>query len=282
MKRTGFALMAIPGALFLFIFHTIPALMGAFYSFTDYRGYGKWNFIGFDNYAKLFQDPMIRHSYVFTIGFALLAAILTNVISVLLAVMMTQNIKFRSFIRGVFFLPAVLATVVIGYVFDFIFSQVVTSVGKGIGNDFLSRSLLGTKYAWVGIVIVAVWQACAVTTVIYMTGIQSISTDIYEAAKVDGASTVQTFFKITLPLIVPFIAVNMILQLKNQLQVFDLIVALTNGGPGTSTQSISYLIYRNGFQGGQFAYQSANAVVYFLLITAISLFQLKVFSSKEK
>lgn len=283
MKRTGFALMAIPGALFLFIFHTIPALMGAFYSFTDYRGYGSWNFVGVDNYVRLFQDPLVRHSYIFTIGFALLTAIFTNVISVLLAVMMTQNIRFRSFIRGVFFLPAVLATVVIGYVFDFIFSQVVTSVGKGIGNSFLSKSLLGNaKWAWVAIVIVAVWQACAVTTVIYMTGIQSISTDIYEAAKVDGANTTQTFFKITMPLIVPFIAVNMILQLKNQLQVFDLIVALTNGGPGTSTQSISYLIYRNGFQGGQFAYQSANAVVYFLLITAISLFQLRVFSSKEK
>ena len=170
MKRTGFALMAIPGALFLFIFHTIPALMGAFYSFTDYRGYGSWNFVGVDNYVRLFQDPLVRHSYIFTIGFALLTAILTNVISVLLAVMMTQNIRFRSFIRGVFFLPAVLATVVIGYVFDFIFSQVVTSVGKGIGNSFLSKSLLGNaKWAWVAIVIVAVWQACAVTTVIYMT-----------------------------------------------------------------------------------------------------------------
>ncbi|WP_277177094.1 sugar ABC transporter permease [Bifidobacterium sp. ESL0690] len=275
--------MVVPGVIFLFVFMTVPALMGMFYSLTDYRGYGGWNFIGFKNYAQLFTDPSVIHSYIFTIGFALLASILTNVISLLLAVCLTQNIRFRSFLRGVFFLPAVLATIVIGYVFNFIFSQVVTSVGKGLHNDFLSKSILGnSQWAWVAIVIVAVWQACAVTTVIYMTGIESISTDIYEAAKVDGANTVQTFWKITLPLVTPFVMVNMILQLKTQLQVFDLIVALTNGGPGTATQSISFLIYRNGFQGGQFAYQSANAVVYFLLILAISLIQMGVFGSKEE
>lgn len=274
--------MVFPGVVLLFCFMTVPALMGMFYSLTDYRGYGGWKFIGLSNYQNLVKDSSILHSYIFTLGFAFLAAILTNMISLLLAAALTQNIRLKGFLRGVFFLPAVLATIVIGYVFNFIFSQAITSIGKGLHNDFLSRSLLGNpQWAWVAIVIVAVWQACAVTTVIYMTGIESISSDIYEAAKVDGANRRQVFWRITLPLVMPFVAVNMVLQLKNQLQVFDLVVALTNGGPGTATQSISFLIYRNGFQGGQFAYQSANAVMYFVLILFISLVQMRLFRSRE-
>ena len=281
-RRKGPILMVFPGVVLLFCFMTVPALMGMFYSLTDYRGYGGWKFIGLSNYENLVKDSSILHSYIFTLGFAFLAAILTNMISLLLAAALTQNIRLKGFLRGVFFLPAVLATIVIGYVFNFIFSQAITSIGKGLHNDFLSRSLLGNpQWAWVAIVIVAVWQACAVTTVIYMTGIESISSDIYEAAKVDGANRRQVFWRITLPLVMPFVAVNMVLQLKNQLQVFDLVVALTNGGPGTATQSISFLIYRNGFQGGQFAYQSANAVMYFVLILFISLVQMRLFRSRE-
>ena len=281
-RRKGPILMVFPGVVLLFCFMTVPALMGMFYSLTDYRGYGGWKFIGLSNYQNLVKDSSILHSYIFTLGFAFLAAILTNMISLLLAAALTQNIRFKGFLRGVFFLPAVLATIVIGYVFNFIFSQAITSIGKGLHNDFLSRSLLGNpQWAWVAIVIVAVWQACAVTTVIYMTGIESVSSDIYEAAKVDGANRRQVFWRITLPLVMPFVAVNMVLQLKNQLQVFDLVVALTNGGPGTATQSISFLIYRNEFQGGQFAYQSANAVMYFVLILFISLVQMRLFRSRE-
>lgn len=281
-RRKGPILMVFPGVVLLFCFMTVPALMGMFYSLTDYRGYGGWKFIGLSNYQNLVKDSSILHSYIFTLGFAFLAAILTNMISLLLAAALTQNIRLKGFLRGVFFLPAVLATIVIGYVFNFIFSQAITSIGKGLHNNFLSRSLLGNpQWAWVAIVIVAVWQACAVTTVIYMTGIESISSDIYEAAKVDGANRRQVFWRITLPLVMPFVAVNMVLQLKNQLQVFDLVVALTNGGPGTATQSISFLIYRNGFQGGQFAYQSANAVMYFVLILFISLVQMRLFRSRE-
>lgn len=281
-RRKGPILMVFPGVVLLFCFMTVPAFMGMFYSLTDYRGYGGWKFIGLSNYQNLVKDSSILHSYIFTLGFAFLAAILTNMISLLLAAALTQNIRLKGFLRGVFFLPAVLATIVIGYVFNFIFSQAITSIGKGLHNDFLSRSLLGNpQWAWVAIVIVAVWQACAVTTVIYMTGIESISSDIYEAAKVDGANRRQVFWRITLPLVMPFVAVNMVLQLKNQLQVFDLVVALTNGGPGTVTQSISFLIYRNGFQGGQFAYQSANAVMCFVLILFISLVQMRLFRSRE-
>lgn len=275
-------LMAIPAVVLFFAFHTLPALQGVFYSFTDSSGFGSWEFVGLDNYVRLLGDQKVRASYVFTLGFAVLTTILVNLVSLAVAVGLTANIRFRGFLRGVFFLPAVLATIVIGYVFNFLISSGVTEVGNALGIDALSRSILGNpSLAWVGVVLVAVWQSCATTIVIYMAGLQSVPEDMLEASRLDGAGSWKQFWHITFPLLAPFFTINMVLSLKNQLMVFDLIVALTGGGPGTSTQSISYLIYRDGFTGGQFAYQSANAVIYFLVIALLSLVQLRALRSRE-
>lgn len=281
-RRRIFSWMAVPAVLLFFFFHTLPALQGVFYSLTDSRGYGDWHFVGFDNYVALFSDPRVRNSYGFTLKFALLATVLANVISLAIALGLTANIRFRSFLRSVFFLPAVLATIVIGYIFNTIFSQALPPVGKGLGIEALSTNILGNPgLAWLGIVLVAVWHGCAVTSVIYMAGLQTIPEDVTEAAELDGAVGWKRFWRVTFPMIAPFFTINMVLSLKNFLMVFDMVVALTMGGPGTSTQSISFLIYRNGFTGGEFAYQSANAVVYFLVIAALSLFQLRFLRGRE-
>lgn len=277
-----FWLMAAPAVVMFFVFHTFPALQGVFYSFTDSSGFGSWEFIGFANYTRLFTDQKVLSSYAFTLGFALLTTVLVNMVSLAVAVGLTRNIRFRSFLRGIFFLPAVLATIVIGYVFNFLFSSGVTEIGRNLEIDALSTSILGNpSLAWVGVVLVAVWQSCATTIVIYMAGLQSVPEDVIEASRIDGANNWQQFWRITFPLLAPFFTINMVLSLKNQLMVFDLIVALTGGGPGTSTQSISYLIYRDGFTGGQFAYQSANAVIYFLVIAMLSLVQLRFLRRRE-
>lgn len=274
--------MALPGILLFFVFHTVPALQGVFYSFTDSRGYGDWSFVGLQNYIALFTDPIVIGSYRFTIGFALVATILANVVSLAVAVGLTANIRFRGFLRGVFFLPAVMATLVVGYIFNFLFANALPPVGRALGVESLSTNILGNpSLAWVGVVVVTVWQACATTIVIYMAGLQTVPEDITEAAMLDGASAWQRFWKVTFPLLAPFFTINMVLSLKNFLMVFDQIVALTAGGPGTSTMSISYLIYRNGFTGGQFAYQSANAVIYFLIIALLSIVQLRALRNRE-
>lgn len=119
-------------------------------------------------------------------------------------------------------------------------------------------------------------------TIIYISGLQTIPADIYEASAVDGAGKWYTFRKLTLPLLLPFISTNLILSTKNMLMVFDQIMSLTKGGPAQSTESISYLIYRNGMDGGQFGFQSANAVVFFIVIVAISVFQLVMTNKKEE
>ena len=284
MRRTPrtFYWMAVPAAILFFGFHTLPALQGVFYSLTDSRGYGPWDFVGLDNYIALFQDPRIANSYLFTFKFAIVATLATNALSLLLAVGLTAKIRLKNFLRSVYFLPAVLAVVVVSFVANFVFSTALPAVGDWAGIDALSTNILGSQsLAWIGIVLVTVWQGCAVTTVIYMSGLQTVPEELLEAATIDGAGSWKRFWSITFRLIAPFLTVNLILSFKGFLMIFDQVVALTGGGPGTSTQSISFLISRNGFTAGEFGYQSANAVIYFIVIALISLAQLRLLRKRE-
>lgn len=274
--------MALPGVALFFAFHTVPALQGVFYSFTDSRGWGTYSFIGFDNYVRLATDAVVRDAYGFTFLFAITTTILVNVLSILVALALVTNIRFRALLRGVFFLPAILATLVIGYVFNYIFAHVLPELGAAIGNETLSNNILASPAtAWLGVVVVGTWQECARTIVIYLAGLQTIPQDVTEASMIDGATPWKRFWQITFPLIAPFFTINMLLTFKTSLQIFDPIVALTMGGPGTSTTSITFLIYRNAFQGGEFGYQSANAVIYFIVIAGLSLLQLTILRRRE-
>ncbi len=276
-----FYVMVIPFIVLFFIFHTIPFLQGIFYSFTDWKGYGIWNTVGLRNYIQLFKDPAMGQTYWFTMKFAVCATILVNVLSLALACGLNTKIKFKNTIKAIYFLPYMLGTLIIGFVFNFIFGNVIPQFGAALGIDALSVNILGTNKAWLGILFVTVWQSMAFNTMIYLSGLQTVDRDVYEAADLDGAKGFQRFRKITFPLIAPFFTINMVLSAKNFLMVFDQIMAMTGGGPGTSTTSISVLIYKRGFDGGQFAYQSANAVVLFLIIAAISIFQLKILEKRE-
>lgn len=282
-KDKTFMLMIAPVLILFFIFNTMPLFTGAFYSFTNYRGYGTWDFVGLRNYIDLFQDSRVGHSYLFTFKYALVGTILINVLSLLLALGLNAKIKFKSFLRGVYFIPNILGGLVIGYIFSFIFTYIVPAIGESLNIEFLKNSILAdSKYAWIGVLIVGVWQAVAMNTIIYISGLQTVPADIYEAGMIDGANPWQTFWKLTFPMIIPFISTNLILSTKNMLMVFDQIVSLTKGGPAQSTESISYLIYQNGMNGGQFGFQSANAVVFFILIVTISVIQMVVTNKKEE
>lgn len=281
VSRT-FYWMVLPSVLLFFVLHTIPVLNGVFFSMTNYAGYGEWDFTWFTNYVNLFKDDQVLNAYAFTFGFALVSTILVNVISLAIAMGLNSRIKFRTGLRGIFFIPNILSILVIGYVFNYLFSNSLPEIASRLGIDALSTSILANPdLAWVGIVILAVWQAAAFNIIIYLAGLQTIPGELYEAASLDGASTWRKFTSITFPLIGPFFTINMVLSLKNFLQVFDHIMALTAGGPGTSTQSVSLLIYRGGFQGGEYAYQTANAVIFLVVIVLISVFQLRVLQRRE-
>lgn len=281
-RTKTYALMILPALILFFLFNTVPLITGAFYSLTNYRGYGSYDFVGLRNFADLFQDSRVGKSYLFTFKYALCGTVLINVISLLLALGLNSRIKFKNTLRGFYFLPNILGGLIVGYIFSFIFTYIIPTVAQKIGMEFLSNSILASeKWAWVGVLIVGVWQSVAMNTIIYISGLQTIPSDIYEASAIDGAGKWCTFRKLTLPLLVPFISTNLILSTKNMLMVFDQIMSLTKGGPAQSTESISYLIYKNGMDGGQFGFQSANAVVFFVVIVTISVIQL-VFTNKKE
>ncbi|MFB5662550.1 carbohydrate ABC transporter permease [Alteribacillus sp. HJP-4] len=281
-RNRAFFFMALPALILFFVFHTYPMLQGIFYSFTNWKGYGEWDFVGIRNYINVFQDFRALNAYGFTFQFAIVSTILVNIFSLIIAIGLNAKIKFRKTLRALYFVPNILSILIVGFIFNFIFTHFLPGIASSIGLTALSANILGNPdLAWVGIVIMAVWQATAFNTILYLAGLQTIPSDIYEASEIDGAGKWKQFWKMTFPLIAPFFTINMVLAMKNFLMVFDHIIALTGGGPGQATESISLLIYRGGFEGGQFAYQSANAVVYFVIIVVISIFQIRILQKRE-
>jgi raffinose/stachyose/melibiose transport system permease protein len=272
--------MVWPALIAFAAFHTLPMIIGILFSFTNYAGYGEWNFVGIANYFNLFRDDRVLQAYGFSFLFAIVATVLTNVISLTIAMGLNAKIRARNFWRGVYFVPYVLAILVIGYVFQFLFSNSLPKILSGIPL-FAENILTNPDWAWTAIVALAVWQACAFSIIIYLAGLQTIPGELYEAASLDGAKPWRQFRSITFPLISAFFTINVVLSLKGFLQVFDPIISLTNGGPGTSTESVTMLIFRGGFSGGEFAYQTANAVVFFIVITIVSLLQFRVLQRRE-
>lgn len=280
-RERTFLLITIPILALFFCFNTLPLIKGVIYSFTNFRGYGEFDLVGLRNYADLFTDARVGKSYLFTFKLAIVATIVVNVLSLVLALGLNSKIKFKSALRGMYFVPNILGALVVGYIFNYFFTYILPAVVKmmgGKGDSILASS----KWAWVAIVIVCAWQSVAMNTIIYISGLQTVPEDVYEAGSLDGATGWKKFKNLTFPLILPFFTINMVLCMKNFLMVFDQIMALTKGGPAQSTESISFLIYNNGMAGGQFGFQSANAVVFFVVIVVISVLQMNFLGNKEE
>ncbi len=273
----------IPVLILFFAFNTLPMIKGMIYSFTNYRGYGSYDYVGLRNYMDLFSDARVGKSYLFTFKYALAGTVLVNVLSLVMALGLNSCIRFKSALRGIYFVPNILGGLVIGYIFSFIFTYILPAVGMAWDIGWMKNSILASeKYSWIGVLVVGVWQAVAMNTIIYISGLQTVPQEVYEASMLDGASKWKEFWSVTFPLVIPFVTINLVLSTKNLLMVFDQIMSLTKGGPAQSTESISYLIYRNGMDGGQFGFQSANAVIFFLVIVAISIFQMTIMNKKEE
>lgn len=275
--------MTVPAMILFMVFLYWPFLRGVMYSFTNSKGYGKYKWIGLTNYKAMFQDERIGRAYLFTFFIAIVVTILVNLLSMFIAVLLNSKIAFRNGFRAVYFIPYTLAVLVVGYVFKYIFMMPIPELGKALGIGWLSESMITSEsLAWAPIVVLSVWQGVAYTTLIYLAGLQTIDTDIYEAAALDGVNAWQKFWQITFPLIGPFFTINLVLTMKGALGTFDQVVALTGGGPNSATETVTYLIYQGGLTGGEYAYQTANAVMFFIVLAIIAFIQLKFFGSKEK
>ena len=278
----AFYWMAVPALVLFVTLHTVPALTGVFFSFTDYAGYGKWNFVGLENYLSLFKDDRVLSSYSFTFLFAITTTVVVNILALGLAMLLNAKIKFQTAFRGLFFIPNVLAILIIGYVFNFIFSNSLPLLGQWLGIDWLSTSILANEdLAWLGIVAVSAWQAIAFSVILYLAGLQTIPAELYEAAGLDGASYWRQFSSITFPMIGAFFTINMVLSLK------EVPAGLRpDSRPHKRRPRNRHRIRRHGhlprrlprrgirLPDGQFR-------VYLLVIVAVSVIQLRTLQRKE-
>jgi raffinose/stachyose/melibiose transport system permease protein len=278
-----FFLFTVPALLLYLAFFIYPSILGVVYSLTDWDGISKsYHFVGLENYIAVLKDARFGHALIFTFKYTFIAVILKMALALGLAMLLNGNIKFRGFIRSVYFFPAVLSLITVGLIFNQIFYTILPKIGEQLGIEMLSKNILGDpSTALYGLVIVNVWHGIAVPMVIFLAGLSSVPNDLHEAARIDGASSLQRFFSITLPFLIPMLNVNLVLSIKGGLTVFDSIVAMTQGGPGTATESISYLIYAHGMNEFKFGYATAESIFIFFMIAFISFLQLKWLNNKE-
>ncbi|MBQ9620965.1 MAG: sugar ABC transporter permease, partial [Atopobiaceae bacterium] len=196
-KQRTYYLMLVPILVLFFCFNTLPLLRGFFYSFTNFRGFGDYEMVGLRNYIDLFQDARVGRSYLFTFKLALVSTLAVNVISLAMALALNSKIKFKSALRGMYFIPNILGALVVGYIFNYFFTYIVPVLTN------TTSILADAKWAWVAIVVVCAWQSIAMNTIIYISGLQTVPEDVYEAGSLDGATGWNKFRYLTFPLIMP-------------------------------------------------------------------------------
>ncbi|MHA6525752.1 carbohydrate ABC transporter permease [Tessaracoccus sp. G1721] len=269
-------LFLVPAVAVFTLMIAYPAVEGITMSFTNSMGFGDFEWIGFRNYVALFRDENILSSYGFTLLFAAVTVILVNVIAFFLALGLTSKIKFTNPLRTVFVIPMVISAIIYSFVFRFLFNNSLPQLGAALGIENLSTSLLANPdWAWFAIVLVTTWGSVPSAMLIYIAGLMTVPGEVYEASSIDGATPAKNLWHITLPLVAGYVGINMILGFKGYLAVYDQIVGLTQGGPGTATRSVAFTIFA-GFSGGDYAYQMANAAVFFVITIVIALLQLRL------
>lgn len=282
-RITTYGLFCLPGFIAYCVFLIFPILMGIYYSFMDWNGISKsYNFIGFANYAKLFTDKKFGEALLFNFRYTIMLIIGVVVISVVLALLLNKEFKGRSFFRTLYFLPAVLSMITVSLVFKQVFFYVMPAIGKALGIEALSTNILASKQnAIYGVLFVHLWQGVALPTLLFLAGLQTIPTELYEAAAIDGANGWQQFKHITVAYLIPTLSVVLVLLVKQGLMVFDYVKSMTAGGPGTATQTIALLIYNNGFERNRYSYSIAQAIATGVIIAVISAIQIQASNRKK-
>ena len=282
-RITTYGLFCLPGFIAYCVFLIFPILMGIYYSFMDWNGISKgYNFIGFANYAKLFTDKKFGEALLFNFRYTIMLIVGVVVISVVLALLLNKEFKGRSFFRTLYFLPAVLSMITVSLVFKQVFFYVLPAIGKALGIEALSTNILASKQnAIYGVLFVHLWQGVALPTLLFLAGLQTIPTELYEAAAIDGANGWQQFKHITVAYLIPTLSVVLVLLVKQGLMVFDYVKSMTAGGPGTATQPIALLIYNNGFERNRYSYSIAQAIATGVIIALISAIQIQASNRKK-
>ncbi|WP_230399091.1 carbohydrate ABC transporter permease [Novisyntrophococcus fermenticellae] len=271
------ALMLTPNILGFLMFMLIPMVATFALSFTKYDMLRPPKFIGFNNYIKMFKDPIAREVTLNTIIYTVITVPTGMAISLLLAVLLDQKIALKRFYRACYFLPAISSMVVVSIVWQWIYNP-----EYGILNYFLSligingpKWLQDARTSLVAIAIVGIWKNAGYNMLLFLSGLQGISTSYYEAATLDGASKWQQFKYVTLPLLKPTTFFIFIMSIIGSFQVFDQVMLMTKGGPGRSSSVLVHYLYQNAFQYFDMGYACALAYLLFFLVLILTLFNMR-------
>ncbi|GAA1467984.1 carbohydrate ABC transporter permease [Microbacterium thalassium] len=252
----------------------VPFVLGVYLSFTEFRTVTKAEWVGFDNYIKMWGDDVFLHSLWYTAAFAIVTTILINVLAFIVAYLLVKTFRGKNIFRSVFFMPNLIGGIVLGYIWLLLLNGILGFWARSITYD--------ESYGFWGMVILMCWQQIGYMMVIYIAGLQSVPTELLEAAEVDGANKRRTLFSVTIPLVMPAITVCTFLTITNGFKMFDQNLALTNGAPSRLSELLALNIFntfygRPGFEGvGQ-----AKAVVFLIIVAGIALFQNWYARSKE-
>ncbi|GEN95092.1 carbohydrate ABC transporter permease [Pediococcus ethanolidurans] len=279
-RSLSFWLFLTPTLVALALVVFIPMLEGLFYSFTDWDGLSFTKMVGFQNYITLLHDKAFVNAFWFTVAFVIVTVIALNVIGLGLALLVTQKFKGSSFLRTVFFMPNMIGGLILGFIWQFIFTQGFSALGSALHAGWLENWLTTENTGFWGLVIVTVWQMSGYIMIIYIAYLQNIPQEIIEAAEIDGASAWQRFTKITFPMIAPAFTVCMFLTLSNGFKIYDQNLSLTGGGPYNSTQMLAMDIVNTAYNSSNFSLAEAKAMIFFIIVAAISLIQ--VFYNRKR
>ena len=278
-----FLTFAGPAVFFFCCVVIIPLIYGIYLTFTDWNGLADVkNLVGLTNYADAFQDGVFWETLLLTTGFSLLSVIFINIIAFFLAYLLTSGVKGQNFFRAGFFTPNLIGGLILGYIWQIIFSRVIPSLYSAIPIPLFQKSWLsnpGTAFA--SLVIVQTWQLSGYMLLIFISGFVGISEDVLEAANVDGANERQTMWFIRLPLMVPSFVICLFLSLTRSFKVYDLNLSLTAGGPYNSTKMTAMHIYTQAFENHRYGVGQAEALIFFLVIAVISLTQTYIGKKRE-
>lgn len=262
----------------LFAFLTVmivPFIYGIYLTFTNWDGIATTHtLVGFENYGKVFQDEVFWKSFGLTLKYVLFTVILVNAVAFLLAFGLTRGLKGQNIFRAGFFIPNLVGGIVLGLIWQFIFSNVLVFIGEKAGFPLFSTSWLADpQKAFWALIIVTIWQYAGYMMVIYIAGLMSVPNDILEAASIDGANGWTKLRTMTLPLMVPSFIVCIFLTLQRGFMVYDVNLSLTKGGPFKSTEMVSMHVYEKAFLSRDYGLGQAEALVLFLLVAVITLLQ---------
>ncbi|KUP05168.1 ABC transporter permease [Bacillus coahuilensis p1.1.43] len=262
----------------------IPFLSGIYYAFTDWNGVtGNVQWVGLDNFITLFtEDKQFLTSFWITTKYTIVAILLTNFVGFSLALLVTRGLKLRNVFRTAFFLPNLIGGLILGFIWQFIFTKGFVSIGNLTGIDFFNLSWLGdANTAFWGIVIVSVWQGAGYIMIIYIAALQNVPQELIEAARMDGANSWQVLKNITLPLVAPAFTICLFLTISWSFKIFDVNLSLTGGGPFKSTEMLALNIYTEAFVNNRYGLGEAKALIFFIVVATITTIQVMYTKSKE-